>query len=83
MLNSLILHTFSRGQNIVNEGDPGDLLYIIKDGVVSCLKGDKEIRQMGKGDFFGEQALLYNSPRTATVRALSEVKCLSIKRSNL
>lgn len=38
---------------------------------------------MGKGDFFGEQALLYDSVRTATIRAMVNAKCLSIDRENL
>lgn len=75
---SLTSHKFSNGQRIVNEGDPGDLFYIIKDGTVSCISGDREIRKMGKGDFFGEQSLLYNSPRTATVIAIDDVRCVAI-----
>lgn len=78
-----LLATFSTqrwtiGQKIVKEGDAGDLLYIIKEGTVSCTQNDVEIRQMSKGEFFGEQSLLYNTPRTATITALSDVKVLSI-----
>jgi CRP-like cAMP-binding protein len=35
---------------------------------------------MEKGQFFGEQTLLYDVPRTATVVAVGDVKCLSISR---
>jgi cGMP-dependent protein kinase len=38
---------------------------------------------MHKGDFFGEQALLYNVPRTATITAVGDVKCVAISRENL
>lgn len=38
---------------------------------------------MHPGDFFGEQALLYNSPRTASVTTMGEVKCLAIGRQRL
>lgn len=84
LLNALATHKFATGDKIVNEGDPGDLLYIIKDGVVSCTKGGVEIRRLAKGEFFGEQALLYGSTRTATVTAVGgEAKCLSIGRDDL
>jgi cGMP-dependent protein kinase len=38
---------------------------------------------MYKGEFFGDQALLYNTKRTATITALSDVICLSLSRDAL
>lgn len=75
--------TYAPGQAIVNEGDVGDLFYIIKEGQVVCTKDDRELREMTKGDFFGEQSLLYNCERTATIKAVTEVKCLSLDRGTL
>ncbi|CAG9322118.1 unnamed protein product [Blepharisma stoltei] len=83
LVGSLTSIKFSAGQRIVNEGDPGDLFYIIKDGTVSCVAHGREIRRMAKGDYFGEQALLYNSPRTATISAIDDVRCAAIWRENL
>ena len=74
---------FSPGQAIVSEGDPGSSYYIIKKGTVSVLKGKKELRQMTKGDAFGEQALYYNSLRTCSVKALDETICLALGRDVL
>jgi cGMP-dependent protein kinase len=74
---------YESGQVIVNEGDPGDLFYLIKEGLVSCTQQGRELRRMSKGEFFGEQALLYDTVRTATVTALTEVKCISISREIL
>ncbi|OMJ95133.1 hypothetical protein SteCoe_1499 [Stentor coeruleus] len=74
---------YSVGQKIVNEGDPGELLYIIKEGNVSCTQRSKEIRKMTKGDYFGEQALLYGSVRTATITALDDVLCVALSREEL
>ncbi|CAG9321711.1 unnamed protein product [Blepharisma stoltei] len=74
---------YSPGQKIVTEGDPGDLMYIIKLGTVSCTFKGNEIRQLGRGEFFGEQALLYDTVRTATVTAITKVKVLSIGRESL
>jgi cGMP-dependent protein kinase len=83
LINCLTVFHYSTGEKIVNEGDPGDLFYLIKEGSVSCLAGGKEVRKMFKGDFFGEQALLYNSTRTATVVAAETSKCLGLNREDL
>lgn len=74
---------FSDTQKIVNEGDPGDLLYIIKEGTVSCTVKGVEIRRMGRGEYFGDQALLYGSVRTATITAVGNVECIATGRDKL
>jgi cGMP-dependent protein kinase 1 len=83
LLGSVNTLTFVPNQVIVKEGDIGDLLYIIKDGTVSCTRKNLEVLKFHKGEYFGEQALIYNSPRTATCTALTQVKCLSINRESL
>ena len=84
LVNTLASQQFANGQKIVNEGDPGELFYIIKNGTVSCTKGGIEIRRLSKGEFFGEQALLYGGTRTATITAVDgQVKCVSIGRQEL
>lgn len=83
ILNSVTNTKYQNGQNIVNEGEPGDLFYLIKEGQVVCSKQGHMLRTMGTGEFFGEQALLYNTPRTATVTATCLVKCLVINRDDL
>ena len=67
----IITLKFQRGQVIVVEGDPASSYYIIKEGQVQILKGNKEIRKMNKGEAFGEQALYYNTVRGASVKALN------------
>ena len=57
---------FKKDQIIFKEGEFGDLLYMIKRGTVNIMKLDKKIREYGEGMCFGEVALLYNEPRTAT-----------------
>lgn len=83
LVGSLSTLKFRPNDIIVNEGDPGDLFYLIKEGVVNCLKKGQKIREMGRGEFFGEQALLYNTQRTATVIANTDVKCVAISRNKL
>lgn len=83
LVSSLSTLKFRPGERIVNEGDPGDLFFLIKEGLVSCLQEGREIRQMNRGDYFGEQALLYNCVRTASIVAASDVKCVAIGREKL
>ena len=78
LVTSLTTLKFFTGSTIVNDGDPGNLFYIIKEGNVSVVKNGEEIRQMGKGDYFGEQALLYTQFRTATIICITNVTCLAI-----
>lgn len=68
----MITLKFHTNENIVVEGEQASSFYILKEGQVSVLKANKEIRKMNKGDSFGEQALYYNTVRGATVKALSD-----------
>jgi cGMP-dependent protein kinase len=83
LLHCLTIFNYRSGVKIVNEGDPGDLLYIIKEGSVNCTQQGKVIRRMEKGDYFGDQALLYGSARTASVVALEDVVCLGLSSEEL
>jgi NADH dehydrogenase len=66
---------FEPGDVIIKQGEPPVGFYVIEDGEVEVVRTSKEkpegeiIAVVGKGNFFGEQALLNSSPRTASVRA--------------
>lgn len=75
--------TFLMDDTVIGEGDHGDALYVIVRGEVGVYRrnqgdGEKQLSILAPGDFFGETALLGNSIRTATVRALKESKLLRI-----
>ena len=74
---------YMSGDRIITEGEMGDTLYIIKEGIVNCSKYEQHIRDFKKGEFFGEQGLLYQSKRSATCTAAGKVSCLCITRSDL
>ena len=80
IVNVISSQKFKKGEIIVAEGDPASSFYVIKEGTVSVLKGEKEIRKMAKGDSFGEQALYYKTVRFCTVKAETEVKCFALGR---
>jgi len=72
--------SFGSGAAIITEGEEGDRYHVITHGSVEVTKGEREIRRLGKGDGFGEIALLHAVRRTATVRALEETTVLSVGR---
>lgn len=82
----LIPRRFSPGQIIFHLGDPGGLLYIITSGKVKIAHTTPDGQEallaiLGKGDFFGELALLDESPRSATAESLAVTETLTLHRT--
>jgi CRP-like cAMP-binding protein len=68
------------GQVLAERGQPGSGLFIIEDGTVEVDMPGGVAVELGPGEFFGEVALLTDSPRNARVRARTDVRCLAISR---
>ena len=72
---------FQKNEEIFKKGDEGDAMFIIEQGQV---KVDLENPvYLGPGDFFGEMALISNSPRNATLVATNDSKLFELKKSDL
>ncbi len=86
LLHQLEESSFKEEEIIFKEGDTGNLLYIIKSGEVKAIKekdGKEHIfSYMGEGNYFGELALIMDSPRTATIIATKDTECYTISRNN-
>lgn len=72
---------------IITQGEMGDRLYIIDRGQVDVLAADPAGGQrllaiLKQGEHFGEMALLYDMPRTATVRARTPVQLYSLNKAD-
>lgn len=83
----LVMRRFNAGQIIFHHGDPGGLLYIISKGKVKITHSTPDGQEamlaiFGAGDFFGELALLDESPRSATVEALQATETLTLHRED-
>ena len=78
--------SFSEGVNIVQEGDIGDVLFIILSGEVRVLvtQGQKEVEiaRRKAGEYVGEMALISREPRSATVSAVGNVRALAIDQKS-
>lgn len=78
---------FEEGDTIFAEGESGDKLYIIERGFCEIWKDvhgtNTRICRIQKGDFFGELAVMYDMPRSATVKAVTGITLLSLSRDDL
>jgi signal transduction histidine kinase len=74
--------TVAAGTRVIEEGAPGDALYVVLAGEVEVSKNDsgREIvlANRGPGEVLGEMSLLEQRPRTASVRAVRESELLEI-----
>ena len=77
------LKEFKQCEQIISRGEVGDTLYIIKDGLVSCRIGIKEIRKLGNNDYFGQNAILIDVKRGVDVFALQKTLCYELSRNDL
>ena len=69
------------GKVLAREGDIGSEFFVIFEGEVSVTKDGKELRRLEPGEFFGEIALIWDSPRrTATVTAATPVRFFVLTR---
>jgi uncharacterized membrane protein len=79
---------FKAGELIFTYGDPGDSLFVIREGEVEAYFKDTTgarivLETATNGDFFGELSLLDSGPRTASVVALRDTEALRVDRGDL
>ena len=80
MLKNLHRVTYPAGEIIFKEGDPGDSAYLVEEGCVEVNVSSAQQSRIGKGELFGEIALIDQKPRTATVRAIEHTILIPIPR---
>jgi CRP/FNR family cyclic AMP-dependent transcriptional regulator len=65
------------GSELTDQGRPGQTAYVILTGTASIEVGGASINTVGPGDMVGEMALIDHRPRTATVRATTDMRLLA------
>jgi len=76
---------FSAGEQIIKQGDAGEVFYIMVDGSASATldkNPSESVMSYKEGDYFGELALLRNEPRAANVNATTDCKVIALDRKS-
>ena len=84
----LIERRFARNTTIVEEGLPGDYMYVIREGRVKVTKSSADGREkildfFDAGNFFGDMSLFDQEPRSASVKTLEPCRLLALSRRDV
>lgn len=85
----LKLEKFPKGAVVIKEKEMGDKMYLVTKGSVEVIKYNKEEQKdelltiLNEGDSFGEMELVDIQPRTATVKAISDLETISFSNGDL
>ncbi|OMJ67927.1 hypothetical protein SteCoe_34786 [Stentor coeruleus] len=77
---------FPANNFVIQQGQDGNELFVVETGKLECTKvfnqeeGPKFLKFYQPGEAFGELALLYNAPRAATIKTVTESKCWCLDR---
>ena len=78
---------YKGGEVIVRQGEAGDCMYVIQAGKAEVLQEQNgrnmRLAVLEEKDFFGEMALFEREVRSATVRALGEVRILTVDKRTI
>jgi len=80
VVNAMWEVSYGPGMVVIKQGDDGDNMYVIEQGELEVLYSGEVVSTLGPGRAFGETALMYNCPRTATIRTKTGVKLWAIDR---
>jgi len=80
IFNAMFSVEHKSGEFIMKQGDEGDNFYIIETGVVDVLVNDNMVSNISVGGCFGELALIYGTPRAASIRCQTDCKLWAIDR---
>jgi small-conductance mechanosensitive channel/CRP-like cAMP-binding protein len=88
LANDTIVLNYGRGEPVVRQGEAGDALFIVREGtalvtIADGQGGEREVARLGRGEFFGEMALLTGEPRTASVTAADDLEVIVIHKDAL
>ena len=74
---------FPAGSVLTRQGASGGLAFVIGSGSAEVVRGGRRLARLGPGDVVGELSLIDGEPRSATVRALTDMEVLEINADDL
>ena len=76
--------TYRGGERLFEKGDDGDAAYIVINGEVDVMVpsdgSEQSVATLGKGELFGEMAVLCNQSRTTAIEARTDLEVLRLDR---
>lgn len=88
LVNRIDERSYKEGETIIKMGDPGESMFILAEGLIEVLVSrengyEQRVAQIYPGEFFGEMSLLTGEPRSATVKALTDILAFEVKKEHL
>ncbi|MBN3292837.1 KGP2 kinase, partial [Polypterus senegalus] len=80
MVECMYERSYHKGDHVIKQGEPGNHLFVLAEGNLDVYQHNKLITSITVWTAFGELAVLYNCKRTASVRAVSDVKTWALDR---
>ncbi|XP_017941048.2 cGMP-dependent protein kinase 2 [Pipra filicauda] len=80
MVECMYERTFQQGSYIIRQGEPGNHIFVLKEGSLEVFQQNKLLSSIPVWTAFGELAILYNCTRTASVKAITNVKTWALDR---
>jgi len=78
---------YPAGSSVFNQGDPGDVCYLVRSGVVEVIRqeasGPRVVARLEAGEIVGESALLTSTPRDASLVVVEDAQLLGLHRDDL
>jgi len=71
LVQSFVLQRYRKGAHVIKQREVGSSFFVIANGEVTVLIDGNKVRTLAKNAYFGERALLFDEPRTATVEVSS------------
>jgi hypothetical protein len=82
IIKEMTLGEVEAGKTVFKQGALGNFFYIVKQGELDLYINDTFTKSLGKGESFGELALLHGAPRSGTVKAKSTCLLWVLERKN-
>ncbi|XP_035405546.1 cGMP-dependent protein kinase 2 isoform X4 [Cygnus atratus] len=80
MVECMYERTFQQGSYVTRQGEPGNHIFVLKEGRLEVFQQNKLLSSIPVWTAFGELAILYNCTRTASVKAITNVKTWALDR---
>ncbi|XP_009700844.1 PREDICTED: cGMP-dependent protein kinase 2-like [Cariama cristata] len=80
MVECMYERTFQQGSYVIRQGEPGNHIFVLKEGSLEVFQQNKLLSSIPVWTAFGELAILYNCTRTASVKAITDVKTWALDR---